>query len=280
MKLAIVSPIFNQCGYSRPVENRDRFIESLRSQVGYAHLYFSEAVYPGQSSFGTWSIPADDRNYLWLKECLVNRAICDLLPDYDAICWIDADLLFENSNWYADTCIALENFPVVQMFQYVVYLDRDGNKQSGGYGTAAAFDNATWRAPGGAIACRRELLANGIYDRHPLGGGDQIFMDACLGRSKQFCRDLNPPFREHVLRWAEAFGQQRVGFVPGMVQHLWHGNRKGRMYVERHQLLASHDFDPEVDVRIGDNGLLEWASDKPALHQAVRDYFINRNEDQ
>lgn len=264
MRLAIIVPRFNPCGYVRPHLNYDRFRESLRQQVDVKNVVFA---------YG------DDNSFVWQKESLINIAIRTLPAEYDAVAWIDGDLLFSNPDWYADTCHALEQTPVVQMFETIIYLDPNDVPMQGGYGTAAAGDRLGFRAPGGAIACRRELLEHGIYDRHPLGGGDEIFMDACMGRASRWCYRLNEPFRDHVLEWALAFGQHTVGFIRGGVRHLWHGDRKGRQYTSRHQLLASHDFDPAVDVRVGDNGLLEWASDKPALHAAVKDYFTGRNED-
>lgn len=267
MRLAIIVPHFNPCNYERPQENLKRFI------VGLGGCVFCPRDLHVMSL-------GSRGGFVWQKEPIVNHCVRNLSPNYDAICWIDADLLFSNDNWYADTCRKLEQFPVVQMFETITYLGPDDQPQSLGYGAAAAGKHATFRAPGGAIACRREFLANGIYDRHPLGGGDEIFMEACLGRVERVCQKFNPPFSEHVRRWCDAFGQHPVGFVPGAVKHLWHGDRKGRQYIARHQLLADHDFDPATDVRIGDNGLLEWASNKPALHAAVRDFFINRREDE
>lgn len=279
MKLAIIVPRFNPLSYVRPQQNFDRFIESLRQQVDTDDMFMCLALYPKQSRDADWSIPADERHCCWQKEAIISRAIQELPAAYDSACWLDADLIFQNPDWYAQTCQMLSDFPVVQMFEKIVYLGPDDAPLHYNHGTASSPDRLSFNAPGGAIACRRELLTNGIYDRHPLGGNDEIFMDACLGRGLQFYQPLNPPFREHVRNWCESFGQHDVGFVPGMVKHLWHGDRQYRQYRTRDQLLVSHDFNPATDVRIGDNGLLEWASDKPALHAAVRDFFAARKED-
>jgi hypothetical protein len=39
------------------------------------------------------------------------------------------------------------------------------------------------------------------------------------------------------------------------------------------------DFDPENDVRVSPDGLLEWASDRAELHDALKEYFRIRNEE-
>ena len=65
-----------------------------------------------------------------------------------------------------------------------------------------------------------------------------------------------------------------------MALHLWHGDPVNRQYGNRNAILRQHDFDPITDVRLTAGGVWEWASDKPDLQQAVRDYFYARREDE
>jgi hypothetical protein len=67
--------------------------------------------------------------------------------------------------------------------------------------------------------------------------------------------------------------------VPGNIFNLWHGELLNRQYLPRHRILIAHDFDPDRDIAIDEKGSLRWNSDKPALHQAVREYFQRRQED-
>ena len=48
---------------------------------------------------------------------------------------------------------------------------------------------------------------------------------------------------------------------------------------ERHLRLAAHGYDPEVDIDLADSFCSRWASDKPALHRFMADYFAARRED-
>lgn len=285
MNLAIIIPRFNPCGYERPRQNFQKFVQSLRDQVDIRDVFVIEALWAGQSSeHGWWTrqpLAATEHNFLWQKESLINFVLNRLPPEYDAVAWIDADLIFRDDWWHDEACDQLGKTPVVQLFEWIE-TDFDSPIESWGprvYSTASGPDRLSFNAPGGAIACRRELLTNGIYDRHPLGGGDEIFMDACLGRRPRWFKEIAPAFRNHIQAWQESFGKHEVGFLRGSVKHLWHGDRKGRQYVSRHALLGQHGFDPQVDVQIGENGLLEWANDKPDLHAAVRDYFLNRRDD-
>lgn len=283
MRTAIISTHFNPCGYERPVANLSKFIANLIPQTKgitcLSHARF-DGKYTVADFIGGITVQAGPQNFIWQKERLLSLAIQHLPPEYDAVAWIDADLIFRNPDWYSITCEMLEHTPVLQLFETITYLDPNGKPYTQGYGAVASGNRLTFKAPGGALACRRELLEHGLYDRNIMGGGDQVFLSAARGSHYSFWKRCNPKWGESVRKWCEAFGEHKVGFVPGDVRHLWHGSRKNRQLKERHQVLSDLDYDPETDVRVGENGLLEWASDKPALHQAVRAYFENRSEDQ
>lgn len=104
-------------------------------------------------------------------------------------------------------------------------------------------------------------------------------MAACTGNHRRSWIKRHSEWQPVVRAWCNSFGPHNVGFIPGNVRHLFHGYRSDRHYRERHVLLSTHRYDPQTDVRIGENGLLEWCSDKPDLHAAVREYFMSRNED-
>lgn len=283
MRLAILTTAFNPCGYRRPEENLCVFFHNLGEQTGGVHC-FCHAIFdsdqPSIRHEHGFEIQAGPKNFMWQKERLLNIAIAQLQPEYDAVAWIDGDLLFQSPDWYATTCAMLEHTPVLQLFETITYLDKNGEPESRGYGAVAAGDRLRFKAPGGAIACRRELLEHGLYDRNIMGGGDQVFLGACRGSDITFWNRCNKAWGDSIRAWCERHGQHQVGFVPGDVRHLWHGSRKNRQLKSRHQVLSELDYDPENDVRVGSNGLLEWASDKPALHKAVRSYFTTRSEDE
>jgi hypothetical protein len=62
--------------------------------------------------------------------------------------------------------------------------------------------------------------------------------------------------------------------IDGEIRHLWHGELADRRAGERHAGLAAHAFDPRADI-VGSaaDGAWRWASNKPALHSYVRQYF-------
>lgn len=89
-------------------------------------------------------------------------------------------------------------------------------------------------------------------------------------------------FLAHYLDWAQAFFADVrgiIGYVPGLTLHLWHGQPVNRQYSSRETIHKRHNFNPATDLRLNEQGVWEWNSDKPRMHQDVNAYFISRRED-
>jgi hypothetical protein len=154
--------------------------------------------------------------------------------------------------------------------------------------TLKAHGMAGDHSNGHAWMMRRENLRQaGFYEAMIVGGGDYVFLQAAIGqfepvRDGHGWTSRNSRQYSHYLRWAERcyrVVQGRIGFVPGNIFNLWHGELLDRRYLPRHGILIAHDFDPDRDIAIDDEGGLRWNSDKPAMHQAVLEYFRDRQED-
>jgi hypothetical protein len=93
---------------------------------------------------------------------------------------------------------------------------------------------------GFAWGARRQLLKLvPLYDRALIGGADHIIAHAAAGQIPSEC--IRKAFRddiEEVEQWSRRFfgvvsGQ--IGFVPGNLYHLWHGDIDRRQYLKRIQ---------------------------------------------
>jgi hypothetical protein len=257
-------------------------------------------------------VPAHD--VMWQKERLLNLALKALPAECQKVAWLDCDIIFERDDW-ADLVVAtLEHSKLVQLFGKVCFLPREvdlshsiadqyflrcpsaasgsvdgtlGRNElvptvEGLEGVGMASDVAN----GFAWVMRRELLEQfGFYDASIIGGGgDYKFSQAALGQYKTTGEFhlMNASQFEHYLEWATPLYQAvqgKIGIAPGNIYHLWHGEFLGRQYKPRHLLLNQHDFDPYQDIAIDEHGCWRWNSNKPALHQAIRDYFKGRRED-
>jgi len=243
---------------------------------------------------------------LWMKERLINLAIDALPKDCDKVAWLDGDVLLEDDCWVKKLPPLLEKFAVVQLFSTAYWMGRSGpghrsrrrpsqpyadvERVALGVAFAASFTTKLrLSAPGHvgfAWAARRSILSPlGLYDRFIIGGGDSIMALAALGApSDHFLSIINTPkLAENARKWIAAMQREVNGSVTaldGAIYHLWHGDRTNRGYLSRYKILSEADFDPESDLRINGDGIFEWASNKPALHSGVRNYFSLRKEEQ
>lgn len=301
--LHIVCCHFNPAGYQRPRENFLRFRDALNHPITMVEAGFDDQFHCNPKI----AIHADDAKHtLWQKERLLNIGLAALPRTADKVAWIDADVLFDNLNWLEETEEQLDRFPIVQLFDSASMLGPDGRVQSHHRGKAAALqDDAPKLAKrevlktGFAWAARREALnldalidhpvtpknrSGGLFDLDIVGGGDSSMLSAWTGRRNDWLiRHLNPEFRAAFQPWAQdawSRVRNRIGFVPGRIRHLYHGEKRKRQYGSRIQPLRQHRFDPRIDIALDTNGLLQWSSHKPALHQAVATYFSTRDEDE
>jgi hypothetical protein len=135
-----------------------------------------------------------------------------------------------------------------------------------------------------AWAARRELLArHGFFDASVIGGGDTLLTCAAYGVAQVAARlhQMTPMHAARYDAWANAFHRDvagQVGLLEGEIRHFWHGELAARNTEWRHLALAAQGFDPELDLVFGSQGAWRWASDKPALHALLRDYFAMRRD--
>jgi hypothetical protein len=72
----------------------------------------------------------------------------------------------------------------------------------------------------------------------------------------------------------------RVGYVPGVIRHYYHGTKASRNYGERWKILVKHQYSPIKHVTYDKNGILIPTNDCPQeLLDDIMSYFGERNED-
>jgi hypothetical protein len=285
-----VTTIFNPAGFRSMMSNYRRFRAELKVPLAVAELGFG----------GRWELTEHDADMLlrvtdgdvmWQKERLINLLVANLPAECKYVAWIDADVLLRNPDWPRQAVLQLASSPLVQLFSTARNLERDGTVPQACRPSAAsvALGGENPLRPktkhGMGWAARRELLErHGLYDTFVIGGGDTAMLGAAYGTPEVVvnAKFLSAGHRDHYLRWADGFYadvQGRVGVVEGEIHHLWHGDLEDRRYGGRHEDLAQHDFDPRTDIRTGREGAWRWATDKPALHALLHDYFHSRMQD-
>ncbi len=244
---------------------------------------------------------------LWQKERLLNIAMRHLPGNCDAVAWLDCDVIFPDQGWPERARAALDSFAMVQLFSESCQLGQGARNDPCGWApverVTPGMVHGIWsgeltpddRRPskftsrgskhGMAWAAPRALLdQHGFYDARIAGGGDRAMLCAAWGQF-DYCVDahaMKGRSIEHYRAWGDRFYgdlRGRIGNLEGHIFHLWHGQMARRLYRERHQQLAKFDFDPFTDIALNANGCWRWNSDKPELHDYMKNYFASRNED-
>lgn len=247
------------------------------------------------------------RDILWSKENLINIGIGSLPRDAECIAWIDADVFFQRTGWAKKVLHQLQLSDWIQPWSHAVDMGPQGDV----VGKIATSFMCAWangiksisgryetvdHHPGYAWACRRDAYERmgGLIDTAILGAGDRHMCMGLVGLADRSYppqlggKTLTRAYLNVVLAWqerAQRYISRNVGYVPGMIQHGWHGPKERRGYTSRWKILVQHQFDPNTDL-IRDwsqRGLIGWAHDaSPRMRGLQRDiaaYFRSRDED-
>lgn len=296
-----ITSYFNPVRYKRRLSNYHYFRANLCVPLVTVELSF-DGRFELNKSDADILLQISGGAVLWQKERLLNLALRAVPQAVDRIAWIDCDLILRRPDWVEEAKRQLDNFGVVQLFSNAIHLKSEDisltQPESGKHDSVPGIvglsdakqvilvkSNLNYYQSGFAWAARREILEeHSFYDAAIIGGGDCMMVGAALGQFDGIAQRflLNETRRRHYLEWAQPFYDavsERIGHVPGTIYHLSHGDLRNRKYGGRHVSLATFDFDPDLDVRIGAHGAWEWARPKPELEAFLLSYFADRAED-
>lgn len=297
--LYVITPIFNSWRYKSRTRLYREF-EAYLAQFPNVKLITVEAAfatrpYEVTSKDDPLDIQLRTNTELWHKEQMINIGISRLPANWTSVAWIDADLRFARDDWATETLLRLHHYDVVQMFSEVINLGP--NNEACGKpieSFMSAYENDRLKIdgkyymashPGFAWAATRKAInaTGGLLNIAILGSGDRHMAFGLIGKiEKGIPSGVSAGYKEQLLMWqdrAEKGIRRNVGFVPGLITHYWHGNKKNRRYNERWKILVENDYDPEFDIKPDWQDLFQFSGNKPKLEYQIRNYFKTRNED-
>jgi hypothetical protein len=292
--LHVVMVISNPCRYLRRFKLAHEFIERMKKEQNVI-LYIVEVAYKNDEFHVTqidnerhlrirsWDSP------IWLKENMVNIGVDLLLPsDWKAMAWIDADIEFDNPHWASDALKILNGSrDIIQLFSHCV--DMDANEEqmkifnSFGQQYIRNAENDFWH-PGYAWAITRKAFEKlgGLYDLGILGSGDYNMAKSLLNQGAESIHQGNSQgYKDTLKLYQENAKNLRLGYVPGVIRHYYHGSKKNRKYGDRWKILVKHQYDPNIHVFKNEFGLMCPKPECPdQLLTEILQYFSERNEDE
>lgn len=270
-------------------------------QLCMVECAFGDRHHEVTESDNPWHLQLRSKSEIWIKENMINLGVKHLLPkDWKYVAWVDCDVEFRNPHWALDTIHQLQHYPIVQPWQsasnlgptggvmksfesvgfkvhkHGVAIHRDKKKYTG--------DPYTFGHCGYAWACTRRFWENvqGLIDFAILGSGDHHMALGCRGYySHSVHSAMKGPFMDLCHAWQTRAMQMThgiIGHTIGRIEHHFHGPMERRNYVGRWEILIRHDFNPVVDLRRDEQGLIQLAG-KPHLEHDIRMYNRNRFED-
>ena len=297
-KLNVIIVISNPCLYAKRYLLLNKFVKKIQEEEEHINLYVVEMIYKNQRYVVT---NKKNKNHLqlktdipiWHKENMINLGVKYLLPnDYKAFAWIDADIEFESHSWALDTLKILNGYKdVVQLFSHCVDTNYDNTNlnifNSFGYcfskNKSFVSKGIDYWHPGYAWAMTRKAYEKlgGLYDKGILGSGDSImalsFINKCHNMNNiQYHEDYN----NSMLEYQKKTKNMRLGYVPGVIIHNYHGSKKNRNYTERWKILMKYNYSPITHLSYNNEGILiptknfEWE-----FQNEIINYFKERKED-
>lgn len=300
-----ITALFNPARYKSRLANYRIFRQHLSVPLLAVELSFggSFELHNGDAQILVQLAGGD---VLWQKERLLNVALRALPSECEIVAWLDCDVIFASDDWPERARRALEVWQMVQLFREQRNLAQGTTDALGAAAIELVASSAGYKIATGTVepddlrgsgafligrpttglawAARRALLdRHGFYDAC-IAGGVKTMICAGMGKFEDVEEAylMNSRQVEHYRRWGYPFFADvsgRVGYVDGVIYHLWHGDLKDRQYHRRREGLRRFEFDPFTDIAIGASGAWRWDTDKRELHDYVRRYFESRNED-
>jgi hypothetical protein len=318
--LCAVTSLFNPAQYETRYEAYDRLDKHIKSfgiQLITVELVFNDQNFRITKPNNPYHIRLRTNDILWYKENILNIGINNVPDECEDIAWLDLEVEFLNPNWVEDTTNALKKYKVVQLFDVVQISGPNSEliEAHAGYGWCYATNstyklNDTYdelkqkyieisdyfrslkRGPycttGYAWAARKSALKaiGGLFDKGILGDGDKLNAKSFTGELFQ----TNTSFKyegEHFVNELKSFSNHAfkkingsVGYVSGLLNHLYHGSRKDRNYLTRRDILNSFPYEPKKHLYYDKKGLLHFVDKYRDIYiKPIMGYFMSRNED-
>ena len=295
--LHVIMVISNPCQFARRYILAKQFRQRME-ETSNVLLYIVELAYGDQKFHVTDSLNKRHLQVkadipLWHKETMINMGVKLLPKSWKAMAWIDADIEFDSPSWALDTLKILNGSKdIVQLFSHAIDMNRNEDAMSifPSFGFQYTKKREYGRSginmwhPGFAWAITRKAYQKmgGLYQKSILGAGDHNMCFSLIGNYLQSLNEnMTQDYKDSVEEFQKRIKGLRLGYVPGVIRHYFHGSKKNRKYSERWKILVSHAYEPSKHVTVREDGLLIPTPDCPqGLLDDILKYFKERNEDE
>lgn len=282
--MAVIMVYFNATKSVRIAQNIllvKQYLDNANIPYYIGELSIDGSPYLFKESPNIFHYKTDD--YMFYKENLINLLEVRIPDEYTKICNIDADIFFDNPNWYTLISSKLDQVDICQPFNTANWLNIENNKitmtrknsivdKDGHQGFVWAFTRkwfGQYKLPdfcitGGGDACFRIVIVENAILTNKYFSYIYTNMDSYIKNIK------SPPV---------------LGDTDINIYHLYHGSLKNRQYSERQfdiintlKRFGLNNLDDVIDY--DENGLRCWKEPyKQPMNDLIKKYLCNRNDD-
>ena len=302
----VITTHFNFAKFQALLDNYFIFANRLKAQninLLTVELAFGDDSYEIPESENV--VRLRSKSVMWQKERMINYGVSVLPSSCDNFAWVDGDIMFLQSDWIDMATKELKYNHIVQLFKRVKYMPKGIKDLSGRINPTTTLQGVIWQyrthknwlarrktgelsfsSPGFAWAAQRSFFENlpgNIYDRNIIGSGDTFLVDCYLDSFDihGYANKFNPYMKNDMMDYNRRLNIlcPKVSYIPTDIYHLYHGQLRNRKYMERHDIILNHGYDPRTDIKLINN-VYEWSSNKVGMHNDIKQYFLDRKEDE
>jgi len=281
--LAVLLVFFDYIGSARILINYLYMREKMK--LANIPIFTLELVLNGKRPKINDAIHVYGSSYLFQKEHLI-RLLEKRIPQvYDKVVCLDADVLFNDENWYDNLSILLDTNDVVQCFYKSYWLDITYryfeieattcllyNKQNRFF-----WDPKNKFHPGFAWAFTRNFYRrSGFFDLAVIGSGDTFFAYGILNQPIHVRNIETRIYYNSYNKWLSTIDSPKYAFLNTELYHLYHGPKTKRQYVSRFDSFINVEEIEDV-LEINRSGAYELTN--PTLNNAMIEFFKTRDDD-
>ena len=277
--MAIGIAIFNPANSKRIIMNYLYMIEKIKlAKIPY---YVIELVFENKTPEISEAYHVYTDKYGFYKEQLFRLLEKKIPSKYTKLCFLDADLIFLNTDWYNETSELLDAFNIVHPYKNCFDIDLTFTKFSSRMrlsltllGGSLNFDRFH---SGFGFAFQREWYNQiGFFDYAILGAGYVVSSFKFLNLGE--CPYVNIYYNSNYYKQFDKkfIDNPSISFTDGTVYHLFHGPKLSRQYGSRFDILPKkHKIEEYLSEN--ENNLTEFKDYQ--INQLVKKYFLMRSDD-
>ena len=217
---------------------------------------------------------------LFQKERLCHLLEKKIAKQFTKLLFLDCDVIFDRKSWYNDISQMLDTYEIVHPFSKTCRLDLTYKKcleWGDAIGTFPQHKKEIHMNPGYAWAFQRKWFVDkGFYQYAILGGGDIASARPWVKAWHTKHIDSKNYRSQSMNEYISKVGEPKVGFLDGLIYHLFHGSVRNRQWGTRYQILK--DFkDPRDATKETKEGILTIKN--KTLKSKIREYFARRDDD-